>query len=109
MALDPVQRLIEELNEMKSRIKALETRPLLENSSVTDGRLRFIGGLLLIDSGGRLEVVGELDGEGNFEWSGPWKFDSGDGEIGGNVRLTGDVDLTGDLDVAAGRRIRVGP
>jgi hypothetical protein len=84
------------------RISALERKlerymsgAWLENASVSNGRLRFIGGLLLIDSGGTLEVIGHFNGTGDFEWSGPWKFDSGDGEIAGNVKLTGDFDLTG--------------
>ena len=77
------------------RLDALEKANPLENASVSHGRLRFIGGLLLIDSGGTLEIIGHFNGTGDFEWSGPWKFDSGNGEIAGNVKLTGDFDLTG--------------
>lgn len=90
------------ISRINTRIDRLFSGAILENASVTNGRLRFIGGLLLIDNGGRLEVVGEVDGEGNFHWSGPWKFDSGDGEMAGNVTLSG------DLEVRADGRIRVG-
>ncbi|MEW1708002.1 hypothetical protein AB0230_12285 [Microbacterium sp. NPDC089190] len=89
-------------------VARLKSGALLQNSSISEGRMRFIGGLLLIDSGGTLQVVGRFDGTGNFEWSGPWKFDSGDGEIAGNVKLTGDFDLTGQMDVTGGIEI-LGP
>lgn len=79
------------------RLERLEYGTMLENSSITEGRMRFIGGLLLIDSGGTLQVIGHFNGQGDFKWSGPWKFDSGDGEIAGDVKLTGDFDLTGKL------------
>lgn len=59
--------------------------------------MRFIGGQLVIDADGTLQVVGHLDGDGYFEWSGAWKFDSSDGEIAGDVTVTGDFDLTGKL------------
>lgn len=85
-----VQRLIR-------RVERIESGAMLENSSVTAGRMRFIGGLLLIDSGGTLQVVGRFDGTGDFEWSGPWKFDSGNGEIAGDVKLSGDFTLSGKL------------
>lgn len=84
-----------ELMRLKERVRVLETATPLQNASITRGRLRVAGGLLLIDDGGTLQVIGTVDGAGNFQWSGPWKFDSGDGEIAGDVDLTGDFDLTG--------------
>lgn len=78
-----------------------------ESASVRDGQVRFIGGRLLIDAGGTLQVIGRFDGNGSFEWSGSWKFDSGDGEIAGDVRLTGDFELLGRL-LAGGVRIEDG-
>ncbi|WP_144872441.1 hypothetical protein [Microbacterium sp. 1.5R] len=84
-----------EIRALKDRIRILETATPLQNSSITRGRLRVAGGLLLIDDGGTLQVIGTVDGEGNFQWSGPWKFDSGDGEIAGDVELTGNFSLTG--------------
>ena len=84
--------------ELKDRVRRLETAIPLQNAAVTEGRLRFIGGLLLIDSGGTLTVIGHLNGEGDFEWVGPWRFDSpSGGEIAGDVALSGDFDLTGKL------------
>lgn len=80
----------------------------LENASVTNGMLRFIGGVLRLDSGALLDIVGKLRGVGDFLWSGKWKFDSGDGEIAGNVKLTGLLALLGDLDVTADGKITVG-
>lgn len=72
-----------------------------ESASVSNGRVRFIGGLLLIDSGGTLQVVGHLNGDGDFVWSGPWAL-KGEGEI------TGDVALTGNLEVLDDGTIKVG-
>lgn len=46
-----IQRLVR-------RVERLESGAFLENSSITDGRMRFIGGLLLIDSGGTVRVIG---------------------------------------------------
>lgn len=69
--------------------------PVPASDPITRGRLRVAGGLLLIDDGGTLQVIGTVDGAGNFQWSGPWKFDSGDGEIAGDVDLTGGFNLTG--------------
>jgi hypothetical protein len=100
------------IEDVKRQLARIKSGAFLENSSITNGRMRFIGGLLLIDSGGTLQVIGHLTGEGNFEWSGPWKFNSGDGEIAGNVKLTGDFDLIGKLingDVRIeGNRIYIG-
>lgn len=87
--------------DIKRELARLKSGALLENASVTNGRLRFIGGLLLIDSGGTLQVVGHFNGDGDFVWSGPWAF-TGEGEI------TGNVDLTGNLDVVDEGRITIG-
>ncbi|KTS09914.1 hypothetical protein [Microbacterium testaceum] len=87
--------------DIKRQIARLKSGAFLENASVTNGRLRFIGGLLLIDSGGTLQVVGHLNGDGDFVWSGPWAF-TGEGEI------TGNVDLTGNLDVVDSGKITIG-
>lgn len=89
------------IEDIKREISRLKSGAFLENSSISYGRMRFIGGLLLIDSGGTLQVVGHLNGDGDFVWSGPWAF-TGEGEI------TGDVALTGNLDVVDDGRITVG-
>jgi len=86
------------------RLRKLESGSWLENSSITSGRMRFIGGLLRVDSGGRVEIVGTLqvDGTtnvtGTFQVSGPWKL-TGSGEITGNYTVTGKVTQVGDMDI----------
>lgn len=83
------------------RLDRIESGAHLENASVTNGRLRFIGGLLLIDSGGTLTVIGHLNGSGDFVWSGPWAF-TGQGEITGDVGITGNLELLDDGRFDAG-------
>lgn len=98
------------------RLDRLEGGAPLENASVTNGLLRFIGGTLRVDSGGRVEIVGTLqiagtttvtgrfELSGDFEVSGPWKFTgpgeiTGDFDIAGDVMITGKVTQVGDMDV----------
>ncbi|MCW2165409.1 Polymer-forming protein [Microbacterium hydrothermale] len=75
-----------------------------ESSSVRDGRVRFIKGLLRVEAGGRVEIVGTLqvDGTstvtGSFTVSGPWKL-TGDGSITGQLTITGPVTISGDVDL----------
>lgn len=84
------------IRELQAEVRRFRSGIPLENASVTNGRLRFIGGLLLIDSGGTLQIIGALDGEGSFRWVGPWEFDSSEGgRIAGDVDLAGNFDLTG--------------
>lgn len=98
---DRLIRLVQEFNEFRN------TNPL-ERSSVRGGTLRFIGGMLILDTGATLRLIGTLDGDGNFHWSGPWRFDSANGgSIAGNVALEGDFDLTGKI-TADGIRIQDG-
>lgn len=86
------------------RVDRLEGGAMLENSSITSGRMRFIGGLLRVDSGGRVEIVGTLqvDGEstitGQFNVVGPFSL-TGDGEITGQLTISGPVSITGDIDL----------
>lgn len=83
------------------RVDRLEGGAMLENSSISHGRMRFIGGLLLIDSGGRLTVVGHVNGEGDLVWDGPWAL-KGLGEITGDVSITGDLELLDDGSLKVG-------
>lgn len=125
MSVDDRGDELAELRELKRRVDRLESGTMLENSSITRGRMRFIGGLLRVDSGGRVEIVGTLAVEGTsqfvgpvtisgnlsitgnttitgeFNLDGPWTI-SGDGDI------TGDVEVTGNFDVLGGGRIKVG-
>ena len=86
------------------RLRKLESGAFLENSSITNGRLRIIGGTLRVDSGGLVEIVGTLqvDGTstvtGQFTVTGPWSME-GDGTITGHVTISGPVQITGDVDL----------
>lgn len=89
---------------LEKRVAALEellrANPF-ESASVRSGSLRFIGGLLRVDSGGRVQIVGtlEIDGRttstGIFDINGPWTL-AGDGSITGDVSIAGNVDATGE-------------
>lgn len=102
-----IQRLIR-------RVERIESGAFLENASITSGRLRVIGGVLRVDSGGRVEIVGtlEIDGAteisgvtgitgpttvtGSFTVSGPWEM-TGNGTITGATSISGNVTVTGKL------------
>lgn len=93
-----------EIRALKKDIERLKAVNPLEAASVTSGRVRFIGGELRIDSGGRLIIEGTLsvDGvttvTGSFTVSGPWNL-TGNGTITGNVTISGTVQLTGNMTV----------
>lgn len=124
--------LLAELRDLKDRVRRLETGIPLQNSSVTQGRLRFIGGQLLIDSGGQLAVVGTASVNGSMTVSGTflltgsgWRIVGsgsiegpttvigtlrvdGDTRFTGNLSLEGDIALTGNMGIAAGGRFTAG-
>lgn len=130
MAVDP--SLLAELRDMKDRLRRLETAIPLQNSSVTQGRLRFIGGQLLIDSGGQFAVVGTASVDGSMTVSGTflltgsgWRIVGsgsiegpttvigtlkvdGDSRFTGNLSLEGDIALTGNMGIAAGGKFTAG-
>lgn len=86
------------LQRILRRLDRIESGAMLENSSITNGRLRLIGGLLRLDSGARLEGVG------TFQWSGA-------GSIAGNWEvLQGGVIKVGGVLISpvGGGRIMVG-
>ncbi len=91
---DDLSDLYKELRELKDQVRILSTTNPLESASITNGRLRIIGGTLRVDSGGSVVIVGTLaiDGTttvtGTFTVSGPWNL-SGNGTISGNVTATG--------------------
>ena len=119
------------LQRIIRRIDRLESGAPLENASITNGRLRIIGGTLRVDSGGSVIIVGTLsiDGTstvtGSFKVTGPWRLE-GDGTITGNVvgsgtltwngpwnlngagKIAGNTDLTGDLNVTGGGKVKAG-
>ncbi|WP_194763971.1 hypothetical protein [Microbacterium sp. UFMG61] len=102
MADDLNRKLQAQLDGLRKDIDRLKRTNHLEAASVTSGRVRFIGGLLRVDSGGRVEIVGtlEIDGTttvtGSFTVTGPWGLE-GDGTITGDVIISGDVTSTGTL------------
>lgn len=65
------------MDQWERKMSRLFSGAFLENSSVTNGRLRFIGGLLKLDSGAT------LDGDGTFRWK-------GEGSIEGDFEVLGD-------------------
>lgn len=102
MAEDLNRKFAARLENIEQRLQRQERSNQLEAASVTSGRVRFIGGLLRVDSGGRVEIVGTLaiDGTttvtGSFTVSGPWSL-TGNGTITGNVTISGNVTSTGTL------------
>ena len=88
------------LERLTRRVDRLFSGAMFENASITNGRLRLIGGLLRVDSGGRVQIVGTLEINGTttvtgvFDVEGPWDL-AGDGSITGNVSIAGNVTATG--------------
>lgn len=88
------------IQQLFRRVARLESGAMLERSSITNGRMRFIGGILRLDSGALLDLIGEwrLKGpgaitgdvysEGKWTQVGDWEF-TGDGDIFGDVNQIG--------------------
>lgn len=98
------------IRDLYTEVARLKSGAMLENSSIAQGRMRFIGGLLRVDSGGRVEIVGTLqvDGTstvtGQFNVNGPFTF-AGDGSITGELTITGPVTISGDVDLTGLMRV----
>ena len=109
MARD-IKSLFEWQDKVNRKLSRIFSGAFLENSSITNGRMRFIGGLLRIDSGGRVEIVGtlQIDGTtnvtGTFNLDGPWNL-KGNGNITGNVTVTGDINVTGTGRIKVGNMV----
>lgn len=98
------------IEKLVRRVARLESGAQLEKSSITNGRMRFIGGQLLIDSGGSLRVVGtadvagtqrvtgRLEGSGSFNWTGP-SWLRGGSTIEGTLRVTETAQLVGNTTI----------
>lgn len=90
------------IKNLNAKVDRIFSGAFLENASITNGRLRIIGGTLRVDSGGSVIIVGTLsiDGTttvtGEFKVTGPWRLE-GNGTITGNVSITGNVTSTGTL------------
>lgn len=86
------------IKDLYREIARLKSGAFLENSSISNGRMRFIGGILKLDSGAT------LDGDGTFRWRGV-------GSIAGNWEvLEGGVIKVGGVLISpiGGGRIMVG-
>lgn len=99
---DDLSDALKDIRELKQAVQRLQAARPLENASVTNGRVRFVGGTLRVDSGGSVVIVGTLsiDGTstvtGEFKVTGPWRLE-GNGTITGNVSITGNVTSMGTL------------
>lgn len=92
-----VQRLVR-------RVARLESGAMLENSSITNGRLRLIASVLRLDSGALLELIGQWRFFGNGAITGDVYSEGtwtqvGDYDFTGNGDLAGDVDMSGNFDL----------
>jgi hypothetical protein len=120
------------IKDIYYRLRKLESGSFLESSSITSGRMRFIGGTLMIDSGGQLVVIGAASVDGTMTINGTflltgsgWRIVGsgsiegpttvvgtlqidGDTRITGNLSLEGDASLTGNMAVEDGGKILVG-
>lgn len=96
------------IQKIARRLSRLEAGAMLENSSITNGRMRFIGGLLRVDSGGRVEIVGTLEIDGTTTINGAFTLSAtSDWSIDGDGAITGDVAISGDMTVGSGGALTV--
>src|SRR5881227_3022489 len=87
-----------EVQAIKREMRALQTQSPLESSSVSNGRLRFIGGLLRLEAGARAEIIGSLGVVGPTRLEGPWTF-VGDGSIDGFLGVNGPTQIDGPTTI----------
>lgn len=96
------------IQKLIRRVERIESGAMLENSSITNGRMRFIGGLLRVDSGGRVDIEGTLQGIGSLLWDGIVTLTStftakgvtrfeGDTTQVGPFHVSGATDVTGNF------------
>lgn len=114
-------RLQVPIDELYTRLEALESMTL-QHSSIGRAGLRIYdagrlvfegGGGVQIDDDGFIVINGDLSGEGNFSWQGPWDLQgagkiTGDVEIDGKARIKNETTLEDDLVVTSDGRILVG-
>lgn len=115
---DTTRKLETAIKNLQHDVRRLLSGRWLENASVRGGRLRFIGGILRLDSGALLELIGQwrffgngaitgdVYSEGKWTQVGPWDF-TGDGDLAGNVKLSGIFTLIGKF-IAGDIRIEDG-
>lgn len=113
MAVDPVQNVINEIKDLKRRIKVLETSPSQQNMTVDKGATRILSdeGLQVGEPGsdtgseivyGVLTIVGTLNGDGTINWEGTLN-QVGPTNLRGPVAITGE---NGTLTVDAETLLR---
>lgn len=90
------------LQRILRRLDRLESGSPLENSSVTNGRLRFIGGTLRLDTGALLELIGSALVSGTLRVIG--RIDL---EGLGILTVNGLIDLLGNMRVRGGGTINI--
>lgn len=118
--VDDITRKLEvSLKNLQRIVARLLSGRFLENSAIRSGRMRFIGGVLRLDSGALLELIGQwrffgngaitgdVVAEGKWTQNGPWEF-NGPGDIAGDVDLAGDMSVTGNVIILPGGKIQVG-
>lgn len=108
MVDDVTRKLESTLKKMQRHMTRILSGRWLENASVRGGRLRFIGGVLRLDSGALLDLIGQwrlrgpgaitgdVFSEGKWTQVGPWDF-TGDGDLAGDVDLSGNFNLIGEF------------
>jgi hypothetical protein len=106
MVDDVTQKLVTAIRNLQHDVRRMLSGRWLENASVRGGRLRFIGGILRLDSGALLDLIGQwrlrgpgaitgdVFSEGKWTQVGDYDF-TGEGDLAGNVTMSGDFDLTG--------------
>lgn len=99
--VDDLSDVWKELRALKAEVRQQRTATPFENASVTNGSVRFIGGLLRVEAGGRVEIVGTLHVEGTTQFVGPVT-------ISGSLDITGDTTITGDLSIEGATSV-IGP
>lgn len=105
MSVDDQSDVWRELREMKRKIARLESGSMLENSSITRGRMRFIGGTLRVDSGGTVEIVGTLDVEGDTTLDGTLNLDGTMTVRNGQIVIDGANPITLASDGSGGAAV----
>ncbi len=113
MPVDPLQNLINEIKDLKRRLKTLETAPSQQNMTVDKGATRILSdeGLQVGSPGssngsaivyGVLTIVGTMNGDGTVDWEGTIN-QLGPTNLRGPVKITGE---DGTLEVDAETLLR---
>lgn len=101
------------IERLVRRVDRLYSGAMLENSSITNGRMRFIGGVLRVDSGGTVSIEGTLEVDGATTITGAFTLTAtsvwtieGDGTITGDVTVTGKWVQNGEWELNGNGKIK---